>query len=61
MRQRTRTDNKLVPAIPTHPGEILQNEIEARHLSQRAVADITGRPLIFALPFIQEQASLTGA
>ncbi len=44
MRQRTRTDNKLVPAIPTHPGEILQNEIEARHLSQRAVADITGRP-----------------
>ncbi len=44
MRHRTRTDSKLIPAIPTHPGVILQDELEARHLSQRAVADIIGRP-----------------
>ena len=44
MRHRKRMDNKLVPAIPTHPGDILHDEIAARHLSQRAVADITGRP-----------------
>jgi len=42
--QRRGTDSKLVPAIPIHPGDILQDEIEARHLTQRAVADITGRP-----------------
>ena len=44
MRPCNYTDRQLVPAIPTHPGDILKNEMEARHMTQREVADIIGRP-----------------
>ena len=35
------TDN-LTPAIPTHPGEILKDEIEFRGISQRQLAEQMG-------------------
>lgn len=30
--------NKLEPFLPTHPGEIIKDEIEYRGISQRALA-----------------------
>jgi len=44
MRPRKKTDSRIVPAIPTHPGEILLEEMRARHLTQRELATCTGRP-----------------
>lgn len=44
MRPRRKTDSQLVPAMPTHPGDILYEEMKARQLSQREVADRIGRP-----------------
>ena len=32
------TANRLTPAYPTHPGEILKEEIECRGISQRKLA-----------------------
>jgi addiction module HigA family antidote len=37
--------NNLTPAIPTHPGEVLKEEIAERAMTQREVAEKTGRPL----------------
>ena len=34
--------NNLTPAFPTHPGEILKDEIEYRGISQRRLAEIMG-------------------
>ncbi|OAV75165.1 Plasmid maintenance system antidote protein [Bacteroidales bacterium Barb7] len=34
--------NKLTPSRPTHPGEVLKDEIEYRHISQRKLAAQTG-------------------
>lgn len=34
--------NKLIPAYPTHPGEILKEEIEYRGISQRKLASQMG-------------------
>lgn len=34
--------NELTPAFPTHPGEILKDEIEYRGISQRELAERTG-------------------
>lgn len=34
--------NRLVPAFPTHPGEILKDEIEYRGISQRKLAEQMG-------------------
>ena len=34
--------NNLTPAIPTHPGEILKEEIEFRGISQRQLAEQMG-------------------
>lgn len=34
--------NNLTPAFPTHPGEILKDEIEYRGLSQRKLAEQMG-------------------
>lgn len=34
--------NRLAPAYPTHPGEILKDEIEYRGISQRKLADQMG-------------------
>lgn len=34
--------NKLTPAYPTHPGEILKDEIEFRGISQRKLAEQMG-------------------
>ncbi|MHB9024852.1 MAG: HigA family addiction module antitoxin [Armatimonadota bacterium] len=39
------THNDLLPAIPTHPGEVLQEEIEARGLTQKQLAEKMGRPV----------------
>lgn len=34
--------NNLTPAFPTHPGEILKDELEYRGLSQRRLAEEMG-------------------
>lgn len=34
--------NNLTPAFPTHPGEILKEEIEYRGISQRSLAERMG-------------------
>lgn len=34
--------NNLKPAFPTHPGEVLKEEIECRGISQRALAKEMG-------------------
>lgn len=36
------TANNLTPAYPTHPGEILKDEIESRGISQRKLAKQMG-------------------
>jgi len=36
--------NSLTPAYPTHPGEILKEEIEYRGISQRKLAEQMGLP-----------------
>ncbi len=36
------TANNMVPAFPTHPGEVLKDEIEYRGISQRQLAEETG-------------------
>ena len=38
------TQRKIVPDIAIHPGELLAEEIEARGMSQRALALAMGRP-----------------
>ncbi len=39
------THNKMIPNKPTHPGEVLKEEIAARGMTQKDVAERTGRPL----------------
>ena len=34
--------NNLTPFIPTHPGEVVKDEIEYRGISQRNLAETTG-------------------
>lgn len=34
--------NDSIPAFPTHPGEVLKDEIEYRGISQRQLAEETG-------------------
>ncbi|MBO4655625.1 MAG: HigA family addiction module antidote protein [Bacteroidales bacterium] len=34
--------NNLTPYIPTHPGEIIKDEIEARGITQRQLSEVTG-------------------
>jgi addiction module HigA family antidote len=36
--------NNLTPAYPTHPGEVLKDEIEYRGISQKALASAMGVP-----------------
>lgn len=36
------TANNLTPAFPTHPGEVLKDEIEYRGISQRRLAEEMG-------------------
>lgn len=36
---------KRTPAIPTHPGEVLKAEIEARGLTQTQLAEMMHRPV----------------
>jgi antitoxin HigA-1 len=33
---------EIFPATPTHPGEMLADELEARQMTQKAVAELTG-------------------
>ena len=35
-------ENNITPAFPTHPGEILKDEIEYRGISQRKLAEEIG-------------------
>jgi len=45
MIREIRTDmiaNNITPAFPTHPGEILKDEIEYRGISQRKLAEKMG-------------------
>ena len=41
--------NNLTPAYPTHPGEVVKDEIEYRKISQRKLAEQTGIPYKAAL------------
>lgn len=41
-KQYLRDFNNLIPAFPTHPGEILKDEIEYRGISQRRLAENMG-------------------
>lgn len=34
--------NNLTPFIPTCPGEVIKDELEARGITQRQLADVTG-------------------
>ena len=34
--------NNLVPENPTHPGEVLKEELESRNITQKSFADKTG-------------------
>ena len=34
--------NNLTPYIPTHPGEVIKDEIEARGITQRQLSEVTG-------------------
>ncbi|HEY3377659.1 MAG TPA: HigA family addiction module antitoxin [Armatimonadota bacterium] len=43
--QKRAMHNDLVPSSPTHPGEVLKEEIEARGMTQKEVADLMGRPI----------------
>jgi len=36
--------NNLTPFRPVHPGELLKDELEYRHLSQKAIANQLGLP-----------------
>ena len=36
--------NDLIPYLPTHPGEALKEELEARNISQRKFAEMIGMP-----------------
>lgn len=36
--------NNIEPFIPTHPGEVLKDEIEYRGISQRKLASLMGVP-----------------
>jgi len=40
-----KTHNHLVPAEPTHAGEVLRDELTARGMTQTDLAQVTGRPL----------------
>ncbi|MHB9026272.1 MAG: HigA family addiction module antitoxin [Armatimonadota bacterium] len=37
--------NDFSPAIPIHPGEILQEELAARGWTQKHLAELIGRPI----------------
>lgn len=37
--------NNLLPAEPTHPGDVLKEELEARGMTQTELANLTGRPI----------------
>ena len=39
------THNHLVPAEPTHPGEVLRDELAARDMTQTDLAQVVRRPL----------------
>jgi len=38
-------DNIIAPAMAIHPGEILKDEIDARGMTQKVLAEKMGRPL----------------
>jgi addiction module HigA family antidote len=42
---RHATHNHLVPAEPTHPGEVLKEELAARDMTQTDLAQVAERPL----------------
>jgi HTH-type transcriptional regulator/antitoxin HigA len=37
--------NNLVPAEPTHPGEVLKDELDARGMTQTELANSADRPI----------------
>ena len=40
-----RHDSNLAPAMAIHPGEILKDEIDARNMTQKVLAEKMGRPV----------------
>ena len=66
--------NNLTPAYPTHPGEVVKDEIEYRGISQRKLAEQMGisykmlndilngrRPMTTATAMLLEAAEMLGA
>ncbi|MHB0935838.1 MAG: HigA family addiction module antitoxin [Armatimonadota bacterium] len=41
---RRETHNHIVPAVLIHPGEILKDELDARGMTQKELAEKTNRP-----------------
>lgn len=41
---RRQFHKNLLPAEPTHPGEVLREELAARQMTQTDLAQVTGRP-----------------
>ena len=53
--------NNLTPAYPTHPGEVVKDEIEYRKISQRKLAEQTGIPYKVLNDILNGRRSMTTA
>ena len=53
--------NNLTPAYPTHPGEVVKDEIEYRKISQRKLAEQTGIPYKMLNDILNGRRSMTTA
>lgn len=51
--------NNLTPAIPTHPGAILKEEIESRGISQRQLANEMGLAYSVVNEILNERRPIT--
>ena len=53
--------NNLTPAYPTHPGEVVKDEIEYCKISQRKLAEQTGIPYKVLNDILNGRRSMTTA
>jgi HTH-type transcriptional regulator/antitoxin HigA len=51
--------NHLLPAIPTHPGEILKEALAEQDITQKELADKMGRPIQLISGIINGHKSIT--
>jgi len=52
-------DNDLIPAFPTHPGEVLKDMLEDRGWTQREFAERIGRPIQLISKIINGHSGIT--